>query len=166
MFKIIKILSLALFASIVTPNVSAKEAEQKSIYAVAFPINENLAIPGFLSFTKEGDKTFLTLVKGELKVCMSVKISSIDDPFAKGKIQHFDAIYVSDDGLLTVIVTGIIGDSFNNSNEESGKGKIAIHHAASVKNNRSADIAIFPFTMGPLLSDFVVEQVIPNEKSE
>jgi hypothetical protein len=124
-----------------------------STYVVAFPVDNKTAVPGTMTFSTEGDKIFLKLVRGDLNVRMKVMIREVSDSFATGKNQYFDAVYSSEDGLLTVIVAGLIMPKGSESISGDSGGKMVIHHAASEENHFRGSTDLLPFTMALLQAE-------------
>ena len=119
----------------------AAEAET-TIFVAAFPGNEKWATPGSFTFVKKGENTYLIVAKDELHVRMPVKLRPSPHSSETYTVKFFDAVYIADDGLSSVVVTGRFTDT-------EGDGTIAIHKAA-VTNEQQGSIELSPFVLASL----------------
>ena len=105
--KLLKILTLAVILS--SASSFAGEIPAQS-YVAAFPHSEKSATPGTFGFSREGDKMYLSInvVAFDIDVKMPVVIR--ESKFKDSAEKVFDAIYVADDGLLSITVTGRLSE--------------------------------------------------------
>ena len=137
-----KILLLVItFTMSLLASISAAEKEMR-IFSAAFQRAAEWADPGTFSFNDTDGITYLTLAKGDLYVCIKLLTRELPQIRDGYKETSFDGVYVAEDGLSSVTVTGQFTD-------KEGYGTIAIHNAADGKGT-SGTIDVFRFALSRL----------------
>jgi len=137
--KILILASAFALASLVITSAAKAEATN---FAAAFPRSEKWADPGTFSFKDEGDTTYLTLARGDLHVRIAVTMRVSPQSREGYEEKTFDGVYLAEDRLSSVTVTGSFSD-------EGGFGTIAIHKSADARNP-SGKIELSSFVLSRL----------------